>query len=246
MEAHGTLTLATSRAAGKVSIRVSDTGTGMEDQVRERVFEPFFTTKPLGKGTGMGLSMVYGTVQAMHGHITLATKLGTGTTITLTFPEASATAPKACESPANTAPLRLLDGLTILLIDDEPLVLRAGTRMLRAMGCSVLFAKDGREGIDLFQAHRENVALTIIDLIMPQLDGLATMLEILALAPQTPILLASGYAADAVRIESLLDGRPNVAFLAKPYDPKTLSTIAETVLPARDTLAPSSGRTGTE
>lgn len=231
MAEHGTLTIATTHEAGKASISVSDTGTGMSAQVREHAFEPFFTTKPLGEGTGMGLAMVYGTVCAMRGTIALATQLGAGTSITLTFPEASPIPPRSCEPVVDTTPAQRLAGLTVLLVDDDHLVLRAGTRMMQAMGCTVLSANGGREGFELFRLHRETIALTVLDLAMPERDGLATMSDILSLAPQTPIVLASGYAGDASKLESTLARHPNVVFLAKPYNQKALSIAAARVLP---------------
>ncbi len=245
MNDRGRLTIATRSANGKVSVRVSDTGTGMADHVLEHAFEPFFTTKPVGKGTGMGLAMVYGTVQSLRGTITLASELGVGTTVTLTFPQASANVPVAGVSLATTSDPRLLEGRTVLLVDDEPLVLRAGERMLSVLGGKVLSANTGREGIDVFEVQRDAISLAIIDLAMPDTDGLATMREILALAPQTPILLASGYAPKFGKLESLLEGLPTVAFLAKPYDANSLLTAAATLLPARPATTTSSGKTGT-
>jgi two-component system cell cycle sensor histidine kinase/response regulator CckA len=241
----GTLTIATAIDGDKVSVSVSDTGTGMDEQVREHAFEPFFTTKPVGKGTGLGLSMVYGTVQAMHGTITLSTKMGVGTTIALNFPRAAEAAPAPSVSLAELAEPYSLAGLTILVIDDEPLVLRAAVRMLRAMGCEVLSANNGREGVETFRAHRDTVSLAIVDLVMPDTDGVTILNEILGLAPQTPILLVSGYTPEAEKIDILLNARPTVAYLAKPYDANTLTAAMSQLLPKQPASTPSSSRTGT-
>ena len=241
MDDQGTLTVATSVEDGHVSVRVSDTGTGMTDQVRERAFEPFFTTKPTGKGTGLGLAMVYGTVQAMRGSLTLATTPGVGTTITLTFPQAAAQSLASGVSDFSMTEPRLLEGLVVLLVDDEPLMLRTGVRMLRAMGCEVLSANNGQEGVEVFKTERDTIALAIIDLVMPDMDGIATLSEILALAPQTPALLTSGYALETGKLETLFGGRPNVDFLAKPYDVPALIAAAAKLLPRR---AATTGRTG--
>ena len=158
MGERGTLKIATETRADTVSVTVSDSGTGMDEQARQHAFEPFFTTKPVGQGTGLGLSMVYATVQAMRGTISLSTKLGMGTSITLEFPRAAEPANAPNASPATLAEPRSLAGLTVLVIDDEPLVLRAAVRMLRVLGCEVLAANGGREGIDTFRARCDSVA----------------------------------------------------------------------------------------
>jgi CheY-like chemotaxis protein/anti-sigma regulatory factor (Ser/Thr protein kinase) len=243
----GTLTIATATEGDTVSVSISDTGTGMDEEVRAHAFEPFFTTKPVGKGTGLGLSMVYGTVQAMNGTITLSTKLGVGTTIKLNFPRVAEPAPVVSVSPVSLAEPepRSLAGLTILVIDDEPLVLRAAVRMLRALGCEVLSASNGRDGIETFKANRDSVSLAIVDLVMPGVDGVATLSEILALAPQTSILLASGYTPETEKVEALLSNHPTVAYLAKPYDPKAITAALDKLPPTRRAPTSSSGRIAT-
>ena len=241
----GTLTIVTTTQGETVSVSVSDTGTGMDEQVRENAFEPFFTTKPVGKGTGLGLSMVYGTVQTMRGTIALSTKLGVGTTISLKFPRAAEPAPTPSVSTAPAAESRSLAGLTILVIDDEPLVLRAAVRMLRALNCEVLSASNGRDGIETFKAHRSSIAVTLVDLVMPGVDGVETLQEILKLAPQTPILLASGYTPEVEKVDALLSSHPTVAYLAKPYDPNAIAALLGKLLPAHRATMPSSSRTGT-
>ncbi len=244
MGEQGTLTLSTATQGERVSVSVSDTGPGMDEQVRQRAFEPFFTTKPVGKGTGLGLSMVYGTVQAMNGTITLATKLGVGTTITLEFPRVaeSAAAPVSTVRPPESYSLA---GLKVLVVDDEPLVLKAAVRMLRALGCEVLSANSGRDGVELFRAQRDSVSFAIVDLVMPGIDGVATVDELVKLAPQKPILLASGYMPDVEKVEALLNARPSVAYLAKPYDPGAITAALSKLLPNGRASSPSSSRTGT-
>jgi len=241
----GTLTITTETQDDTVSVSVSDTGTGMDPQVREHAFDPFFTTKPVGKGTGLGLSMVYGTVQAMHGTIVLATKLGEGTTITLRFPRVAEAAPVPNVSPVQLGEPRSIAGSTILVIDDEPLVLRAAVRMLRAMGCEVLSASSGREGIETFRAHLNSISLVVVDLVMPDTDGVATLHEMLEFAPETPILLVSGYTPEADKVDALLSTHPTVAYLEKPYDPNTIAVALGKLLPSQLPSTPSSSRTGT-
>jgi len=242
---HGTLTISTETHDSTVVVSVSDTGTGMAPEVCEHAFEPFFTTKPVGKGTGLGLSTVYGTVQAMHGSISLSSKLGVGTTIALTFPRASEPAPAPSVAPGELAEPRSLAGSTILVVDDEPLVLRAAVRMLRAMGCEVLAASSGREGVDSFKAHRDAISLVVVDLVMPDTDGVATLHQMLELAPRTPILLVSGFTPEADKIDALLSAHPSVAYLEKPYDPNAIAAAMTKLLPAQLPSTPSSNRTGT-
>jgi two-component system, cell cycle sensor histidine kinase and response regulator CckA len=246
MDNGGTLTITTRVVDERqVSLSVSDTGTGMDDDVREHAFEPFFTTKPVGRGTGMGLSMVYGTVQALRGEIKLETVLGKGTDITLSFPRIRPEQSVLMESgiPPIASNLRFLEGCTILLADDEPLVLRAGTRMLQTLGCRVVGVRNGNEALEAFKARKDSITLTIADMIMPDGDGITLLHGLRQIEPNAPVLLASGYATSAGQVEALLRDESHVGFLTKPYDANQLIAAAQKLLPERET--PSS-RTGTE
>jgi len=228
----GTLTLTTGKDAHQVSICVEDTGTGMDDTVKERVFEPFFTTKAAGKGTGLGLSMVYGVVHAMSGRITLDTAPGKGTSITLFFPRTTA-APQAtiAETPRHaTANPSLLAGRTVLLIDDEPLVLRSGVRLLRALGCEAFSAASGSEGMAIAKARNGNLDLVIVDFVMPEMDGVAVIEELRKSYPGMPMILASGYTRESERLESLREKFGAIGFLAKPYRSEDLMSVAKELL----------------
>ena len=228
MKEGGRLMLAARREGPCVSVIVSDTGSGMDDVVKEQVFEPFFTTKPPGEGTGLGLSMVYGVVKAHDGEIHLDSTPGKGTTVTLSFPALTAQqklhrSPEVFADP--DAERRFLSGKTILIVDDEPLVLRATDRMLRTMSCDVLTAEGGREGIAIYAKEQEKISLVILDLIMPEMDGAATMKELKQINSGLPILLASGYSDEADRVDALTSQKSKVSFLAKPYRAESL--IAE-------------------
>lgn len=229
----GTLTMTTRADAEAASISVSDTGSGMDDSVRERVFEPFFTTKTEGKGTGLGLSMVYGVVHAMNGRISLDSAPGQGTRVELTFPRAIADAPdtdattSVSEAPEATTSL---SGFTVLIIDDEPLVLRAAVRMLRTLGCDVISASNGQEGVALFEEKRERIDVAVIDLIMPDMDGIATLEKLLEIDDTVPALLVSGYTQEAEKMEALNKRHPRVRFLAKPYQPAQLTSAVTQLL----------------
>jgi signal transduction histidine kinase/CheY-like chemotaxis protein len=226
----GTLILATGVERESVFICVSDTGTGIDESIRERVFEPFFTTKEEGKGTGLGLSMVYGVVHAMGGNIVLESAPEQGTTFILRFPQTAAVEPDPDLSSMPPEPARKNDylrGRTVLIIDDEPLVLRSGVRVLKTLGCDVLSAPGGREGVALFKENAGSISLVIVDLIMPDMDGVATLEEILAVDEYMPVLLVSGYTRESEKMEDLKDRRATVRFLAKPYKPDELIKAAK-------------------
>jgi len=229
------LALTTGQDANRVSICVEDTGVGMDDHVKERVFEPFFTTKAAGQGTGLGLSMVYGVVHAMAGRIALDSAPGKGTSITLFFPRTTAAPqPLVAPVPSHGTPIpNSLSGRTVLLIDDEPLVLRSGVRMLRALGCEVLSAPGGREGADMVRDRDGHVDLVIVDFIMPEMDGVAVIEELQQQYPAVPVILASGYTRESDRLESVRERFGAVGFLAKPYRSEDLMNLAKQLLRAQ-------------
>ena len=233
MGSHGTLTLATYTSRTMVSLQVSDTGAGMDMEVQEHVFEPFFTTKAEGKGTGLGLSIVYGAVQAMSGKIRLESAPGMGTDITLSFPAkqaADATNYRSTHSgPEMVDDFVSLEGHTVLLIDDEPLVARASSRMMKSLGCEVLSSLSGSEGLTLFTRHQETISLVVVDVIMPELDGFAVYERIRELAPEIPVILVSGFTDDSERMRRISDA-PQVKFLAKPYRALQFGRVARELL----------------
>jgi two-component system cell cycle sensor histidine kinase/response regulator CckA len=209
----------------------------MDNNVKERVFEPFFTTKAEGNGTGLGLSLVYGAVHAMSGHIVLATAPGKGTSITLLFPTTTAAPVASVPAPdLRPAPNPMyLSGRTVLLIDDEPLVLRSSARMLTALGCHVLTAGSGREGTAIVKERGGAVDLVIADLIMPDMDGIAAIEAIHLIQPSIPVILASGYTRETDRLEAIKQRRDTVRFLAKPYRTAELMEAAKELLGLEET-----------
>ena len=233
MPGEGTLTLGTALDDGFVSISVRDTGMGMDAEIQEHAFEPFFTTKPAGEGTGLGLSMVYGVVHAMNGKLVLESTPGEGTVVTLRLPPATGTRNDACaqsSSPESMKEFSFLQGQTVLLIDDEPLVLRAAIRVLSTLGCTVLSAGSGREGIELLKRHRDSISLAIIDLIMPEMDGAITLERLLDINQRLPALLVSGYTRESDRVEAIQRRHATVGFLPKPYHPNQLVTAAKRLM----------------
>ncbi len=205
-------------------IQIRDDGTGMDPDTLARAFEPFFTTKAAGEGTGLGLSMVYGTLQNHGGHVHIDSSPGQGTTVWLVLPGLDCQAPGAiAETPQPTeqrgteiAPRSEPGGGAVLLIDDEKLIRWAGQQMLESLGYTVLLAEDGREGVELYRENRALVSLVILDLIMPVLDGVETFAILKALDPDLRVLISSGYSKDD-KVEKLLaDGARG--FIQKPFD----------------------------
>ncbi|MBR9982417.1 MAG: response regulator, partial [Desulfatitalea sp.] len=181
-------------AAGDyVRLRVSDTGTGMSAELVQRIFEPFFTTKPQGEGTGMGLSVVLGVVQAHDGAIRVRSTPGEGSCFEVLLPVATRTAPMdmtaAGPPPGGTE--------RILLVDDESALLHMGNQVLSKLGYRVTVAQDPREALALFDREPRAFDLVITDLTMPHLIGTELARRLLAIRPDLPILLCTGY-GDAV------------------------------------------------
>jgi signal transduction histidine kinase len=188
----GTLALRTRAAqSGRVHVEVADTGVGMDDSARARCLEPFFTTKG-ERGTGLGLAMVYGMVQRHSAEIEIESAPGEGTTVRLTF--MAATAPMAAGP--NTGKFAVLTGLRILLVDDDPVLLKSLSDTLQDDGHTIVTATGGREGIDLFgKAHQDRQAFSVVvtDLGMPYVDGRKVADAVKKLSPSTPVILLTGW-----------------------------------------------------
>jgi PAS domain S-box-containing protein len=214
-------------AAGPaVTLTVSDTGTGMAPEVLARAMEPFFTTKAPGQGTGLGLSIVHGVARAHQGAVEIASAPGAGTEVTLVLPalvepEDAAQPPTAAEPGGRE---------TILLVDDEPSVRRAGDRMLRYYGYRVILAEDGQDALErLEQLEREaqTVDLVLTDLVMPRMDARELIGVVRHRWPELPVLLSTGYDPGRLGPGGMddFDG-----FIAKPYAPDELLGAVRAVL----------------
>jgi signal transduction histidine kinase/ActR/RegA family two-component response regulator len=209
--------LGLSRAGRHVALRVADTGEGMPPEVVARAFDPFFTTKPAGKGTGLGLAIVDGIVRQHGGGVAVESAPGQGTTVTVLLPAGE----RPAEASAPAAPIAPHGGVEkILLAEDEPLVRTVLRRALERAGYAVVEAVDGVDAVRKFEEHRDDVALCILDVMMPRKNGRDAAEEIVALRPGVPVLLASGYAAD-VLAERGLEGAA-AELIAKPIAPAEL------------------------
>ncbi len=203
-----------------VVISVSDTGCGIPAELRERIFEPFFTTKDHRSGTGMGLAMVYGIVQNHGGIVDVDSSVGEGTTFKLYLPRVRQLDRRA--KPRTEEPLVTGTG-RILLVDDEELVRKIAARLLSHLGYEVVMACDGREAVDYYRQHSSEVALVILDMIMPQMSGRECFRELRAINPQVKTVLISGYDKNHGAQEILDEGVRG--FIQKPYDLNKFSRV---------------------
>jgi two-component system, cell cycle sensor histidine kinase and response regulator CckA len=206
------------------TIEVTDTGAGMDEATRARIFEPFFTTKPQGKGTGLGLAMVYGVAQAHAGAIEVESTPGTGSTFRLYIPVVSEV---AAPKPAKKISDRFRKVMRVLVGDDEPLVRDMAKRMLGRFGLEVLLAENGAVAVDLMKERGNDVSLVLLDMSMPVMGG-AECFKRLREMTRCPVLLASGYAVEAEAQELLANGA--AGFLDKPYTTTTLGEHLQRIL----------------
>jgi PAS domain S-box-containing protein len=205
-------------------VSVCDTGVGMDDDTRRQMFEPFFTTKPLGKGTGLGLAGVFGTVQSHDGAIDVSSSPGEGTTVRILLPP---TQVAADTDSARPAPLPLGDADAgkrghILIVDDEPSVLRAVTRALERIGFTTTTCSDGQLALEWYREHCDETDLVLLDERMPKLSGTQTFLKLRELDPEVKVIVMSGFTDEGV-INNLLS-RGVLDFIEKPCQLADLSS----------------------
>lgn len=213
-------------AENYLAVSVSDTGLGIPDEVRGRLFEPFFTTKPEGEGTGMGLAMAYGIIQAHGGWIDVETEVGSGTTFTLYLPAPDTSPVRRVERP-RTRPVSRQTG-RILIVDDEEIVREILNDMLTRLGYEVVVAATGQEAVALYAAASGTIDAVIVDLIMPGMDGAQTFDALRAIDPGVRALLSTGNSPDGLTQE-LLD-RGMLELVPKPYRMEDISRAVSAAL----------------
>jgi PAS domain S-box-containing protein len=220
-----------------LQISVTDTGTGIGKEIQQRIFEPFFTTKELGKGTGLGLASVYGTMKNHRGAIVVYSEPGRGSCFKLFLPLAELQDGEVKESKEALLAIQSLGipagSKQILLIEDEELVGQMLLVMLQQLGFKAVLMQDGQAAVEHFQTVWREVDLVIMDLVMPQLSGQATFRALKAINPRVPVVLSSGYSVDGEAQRIMDEGA--VAFLQKPYQVGELSHVLAKV------FAPSAG-----
>ncbi len=207
-----------------VYVQVADTGAGMSPSVRERLFDPFFTTKFTGRGLGM--AAVLGIVRGHDGAIQVQTESGRGSALTVAFPAAETRA-AAAERVRSAGGAWQGEG-TVLVVDDEEIVRNLVRKSLEAAGLNVQTAADGREAVETFEAHADEIALVVLDMTMPELSGEETLAELRRVRPDVPALLTSGFSAEDFDTSS--DPSGPTAFIQKPYRPGELLTRVREML----------------
>ena len=197
-----------------VVLKFSDTGVGMTKEVMARIFEPFYTTKKVGKGTGLGLCLVYGIVEAHRGKIICYSEPDLGTSFKIYLPalQSSNYQPAELKKPDK----KIARGTeTIMMVDDEKDILAVGAEILEQYGYSVLTAENGKQALEVFARHKDRVDLVVLDINMPEMGGPVCMKELLKLKPSLKILVASGYLIKDQLKHNIKHG--NTEFITKPY-----------------------------
>jgi PAS domain S-box-containing protein len=199
-----------------VRLRVRDTGHGIPPDIRPRIFDPFFTTKGPGKGTGLGLAMVFGIVQQHQGWVECQSEPGRGTDFEIYLPR-SLQAPAPQPAPTTSVPVGGHE--TILLVDDEAVIRNLGRTVLQRHGYRVMLAEDGQEAVGVYRREHPGIDLVILDLTMPRLSGRDTLRQLRQFDPEVRVLFSSGYSAEQIPEP----GKEGVlGFVNKPYRPQDL------------------------
>lgn len=208
-----------------VLLTVTDTGLGMDAETMKRIFEPFFTTKGLAKGTGLGLASAYGIIKAHGGYIDVDSVEGHGTTFHVYLP---ASEKNIMEKEKMTEEQIQPGRETILLVDDEEIILQVGEELLKALGYRVLVADNGREALKIYESHTLKIDMVILDMIMPEMGGGETFDLLHAINPHLRVLLSSGYSLDG-QAQEILD-RGCDGFIQKPFNLRELSEKLRSIL----------------
>lgn len=204
-----------------IRISVRDTGAGIEPRHREHIFEPFFTTKELGRGTGLGLAIVAGFVKNLAGFIRVESEVGEGSEITLYLPALVLT--KAPAPPRQPPELKQGTG-TVLVVDDEPLVLAFAEQGLRRLGYEVLLAESGRKALEIYRQQAPQISWVLLDVMMPEMSGFEICRQMRAINPQARVIASSGYSGRVAR-QALEAGASS--FVGKPYTLEELSVALQ-------------------
>ena len=207
-----------------IKMSIADTGVGMDETTKARIFDPFFTTKAMGRGTGLGLASAYGIIKNHFGTINVYSEVGHGTTFTIYLPASN----KGVEAESFLAAELVRGQGLILLVDDEDMVLEVGLQMLKKLGYEVIAAESGKIALDILKARHADIDLVILDMIMPEISGGETFDRIKQMAPESKVLLSSGYSIDGQAVEILRRGCDG--FIQKPFGLTDLSQKIKEVL----------------
>ncbi len=201
-----------------IEISVTDSGTGIDEAIQPKIFEPFFTTKARGRGTGLGLASAYGIARNHHGTIRVTSKKGEGSTFTVYLPASEEQAKKKSVERIE----ELLTGKeSILLIDDEPMIIEVASAILHHLGYSLHSVRSGKEAIAWYKDHCREIDLVVLDMIMPEMSGEEVFAQLKAINPSAKVLLSSGYSLAGQAERMLADGC--AGFIQKPFDLQNFS-----------------------
>ncbi len=208
-----------------VMLAVSDTGCGMEPDVQARIFEPFYTTKPVGQGTGLGLSTVYGIVKQSGGYVWVYSEVGLGSVFKVYLPAAEAGVTVATPEPPKTP---VQGSETILVVEDEDMVRNLACRGLEEHGYTVVEAQNGTQALEYIKRHPGSVHLVVSDVVMPEMGGRELARLLVKLEPDLLVLYMSGYTGEDVLHRGLLE--PGAPFQQKPFTPMGLAAKVRSML----------------
>jgi two-component system cell cycle sensor histidine kinase/response regulator CckA len=203
-----------SKPGNYVKLSISDTGHGMDKEILQHIFDPFYTTKETGKGTGLGLAMVYGIVKSHNGYIMCYSEPGVGTTFKIYFPVIKKET-ETLESRKEQFPIKG-GNEAILLVDDEKAIRELGKVTLAKFGYTVLMASDGETALEIYRENQKEISLVILDMIMPGMGGKKCLEELLKIDPELRVIISSGYTMDGPSKEVLKAGAKG--FIGKPYN----------------------------
>ncbi|MDQ6952957.1 MAG: PAS domain S-box protein [Mariprofundaceae bacterium] len=210
-------------------LTVEDTGHGMDGSVQARIFDPFYSTKEVGKGTGLGLSSVLGSVQSHGGVIEVVSTPNVGTYFYIYLPVVQLATSRLKPSPMSQSTSMSQQGM-LLVVDDEPLVVESRQEVLEAFGYQVVTAKDGQQGLKVFEQYRDEIVAVVTDVVMPNMDGVQMMHTIRQCAPTLPAVFITGYDLSCVKLSN--ETREYSRVLSKPVKIAVLSEIIQTLLEA--------------
>jgi len=202
-----------------VLLAISDSGTGMTQEVKSHLFEPFFTTKGEGKGTGLGLATVYGIVKHSEGSILVYSEVGEGATIEIYLPRTEAV--EVPEAPVEVLVEQRAAGETILLVEDNHSVRVLAEQVLEELGYTVLVAEDGRTALELVGDHQDPIHLLLTDVVMPGISGRVLAEQLLQSYPELKILFMTGYSEETIARYNGITAR--ISLIQKPFNPQQLA-----------------------
>ena len=208
-----------------IKFEITDTGHGIEKSKVKHIFDPFYTTKAPGKGTGLGLSMVYGIIKSCDGAISVDSHIGAGTTFIVYLP---ATEKMEKEDISEFVKYNIGRGRTIMVVDDEEIIVEMATDMLQSIGFNVITASNGFEALDIYKKRMSNIDVVLLDLLMPGMDGVACLNNLKLLNPNIKVIISSGMGAHKNKSDLMKLGIKG--YLEKPYSMKSISKTLEYIL----------------